>query len=104
MSLSYSYTHTEVTTNSSTKSIELDVSQEYTVPGNSNYEVSLVVEIGKLPPTPYTTTARRWYDQPVTGGVPDPAHNGWYMRVEQVSGTIAGGLAGRSRVDAKPLA
>lgn len=104
VSLNYSYTHTETTTNSATKSIELDVSQQYTVPGNSNYQVSLVVEIGKLPPTAYTTTARRWYDQPVTGGVADPANNGWYMRVEKLSGTIAGGLAGRSRVEAKRLA
>ena len=104
VSLNYSYTHTETTTNSATKSIELDVSQQYTVPGNSNYQVSLVVEIGKLPPTAYTTTARRWYDQPVTGGVADPANNGWYMRVEKLSGTIAGGLAGKSRVEAKRLA
>lgn len=104
VSLSYSYTRTDTTTNTLTKSIELDVSQPYTVPGNSSWEVSLVVEIGKLPPTAYTTTARRWYDQPVTGGVADPAHNGWYKRVEKLSGTINGGLAGRSRVDAKKLA
>lgn len=97
--MSCSYTHTSETTRSSTRTFELDLTQTYNVPANGQFQVNLIVEIGQPTPTPYVTNARRWYDQPVTGGVPDPAHNNRYKRTEQVSGTVAGDLAGTSRVE-----
>ena len=65
--------------------------------------MSLIVEIGKVPPTTIDEPAVRWYDQPVTGGVVDPDNNGWYRRDERVIFTISGGLAGRSRLESQCL-
>lgn len=103
--LNFSYTHTQSTTTSTTTTIALNYSEPVTAPPNTNWTATLVVQIGKLPPTPYKTTAVRWYDQPVAGGVQDPTNNNWYKRTEQVTGLIAGGLGSRlqSNVTATPI-
>ena len=62
------------------------------IPPRCNWTASLTAQIGKMPPTAYNTTAERWYDQPVTGAVQDPANNNWYKRTEQVTGVVSGGL------------
>jgi hypothetical protein len=103
--LSYSYTNTNTTTNSLTKTVSLDVTETVNVPPMCNWNGVLSVQIGKLPPTSYTTTAERWYDQPVTNSVIDPANNNWYKRTETLNGTVAGGLACNTNVqlDTSPL-
>ncbi len=59
------------------------------------------MNIGQLPATTYHTTAERWYDQPVTGGIQDAANNGWYKRIEPVSINVAGSVAINSTATAK---
>ena len=64
------------------------------VPPQTTRHVLLTLNIGKLPPTTYKTTATRWYDVPVSGAQSDPLNNGWYKRTEDVTGVIAGGIVG----------
>jgi len=90
--LSFSYEQSKEVSNSMTQTVELSITEEPTVPANSSYTCTLIAQIGKLPPTTFTTPATRWYDQPVAGSVMDPS-NGWYQRVETVTMTVAGGLA-----------
>lgn len=103
--LSYSYTNSEATTTSTTKTVALALSQVINAPPKSNYVATLLAQIGKLPPTTFETTAERWYEEPVTGGVADSANNGWFKRIEPVTGTVEGGLACRVSVsiDATPI-
>ncbi len=76
-----------VTTMSLSKSVNISV------PPKTMFDASLVIQMGQISETPYTTTATRWYDVPVAGGVQDPANNGWYKRVETISGIFSGGVA-----------
>lgn len=103
--LSFSYTDTNTVSNSSTKTVLLDVSQTFNVPPLCNYNSRLSLQIGKLQPTQYTTTATRWYDQKVSGSEPDPDNHGWYKRTEEISGTVAGGFACnvQMQIDTSPL-
>jgi hypothetical protein len=98
--LSYSYTHNETTTRSATKTQSLTVSQNFTAPPHSTYSGKLIAKMGTLAPTPFTTTAKRWYAEPVAGAVQDPA-NGWYVRTETISGTAQGRLCCKSYMDVK---
>jgi len=103
--LSYSYTDTEATTTSTTNTVALTLSQVVNAPPKTSYVATLLAQIGKVKAISFATTAERWYDQPVTGGVPDPANNGWFKRIEPVTGTVEGGLASKISVsmDATPL-
>jgi hypothetical protein len=106
LQLSQSYTNSQTNTASSTTTISLNLSQTVTVGPACDYVVTWNVQMGQVPETTYETTATRWYDQPVTGGIQDPANNNWWKRVETVTGTIAGGLACSSilNVTETPLA
>ncbi|KAJ6114611.1 hypothetical protein N7486_000389 [Penicillium sp. IBT 16267x] len=73
--LSYSYTQSNAKETSQTPTIDLSISQTVNAPPLSSYTASLLVQIGKIPPKVYTTTAQRWYKVPVTGGVVDPLNN-----------------------------
>jgi hypothetical protein len=99
LQLSQSYTNSQTNTASSTTTISLNLSQTVTVGPSCNYLVTWNVQMGQLPETTYQTTATRWYNQPVTGGIQDPANNNWWKRVETVTGTVAGGLACSSVLD-----
>lgn len=103
--VNFSYTRTSQSTNSDTKTVTLAVTQQPSVPANSSYECTLIVQIGQLPLTTYTTQATRWYNEPVAGGVIDPLNNNWYKRTENITLTVAGGLACavNVNVDATPL-
>lgn len=91
--MSYSYTHSDTKTTSETKTITLSIAETVMAQKMTTWKATLLVTIGKIPATVYNTTAQRWYDEPVTGGVPDPANNGWYKRIEPVSVTVEGSLA-----------
>ncbi|TGO30047.1 hypothetical protein BPAE_0008g00390 [Botrytis paeoniae] len=93
VSLNYSYTHTDTVTRSDTQTVGLNISQTINAPPHTTYVATLLVTIGRLPPTEYHTTAQRWYTSPVTGSEVDPANNNWYKRVEDVKVTIDGSLA-----------
>ena len=99
VTLSYSYTHTDTVSRSDTKTIALTIAQTVNVPPQSHYRATLLVTIGKIPPTDYHTTAERWYDVPLTGAVRDPANNNWWKRVEPVTLSMSGSLAVRSNVE-----
>jgi hypothetical protein len=105
VTLNYSYTRSETRTTSETKTIALSISQTVNAPPNSSYKATLLVNIGQIPATVYHTTAQRWYNVPVTGGVADPTNNNWYKRVEPVTVTMSGSLASTTTVnmDSKPL-
>jgi len=95
VALKYSYTNSEATTTSTTRTVALAISQVVNAPPKTHYVATLVARIGKLPPRSFNTTAQRWYDHQVTGSVldTDPANHGWFKRVEPVTGTVEGGLA-----------
>lgn len=105
MTLNYSYSHSDTKTTSETKTIALSISQTVNAPPTTSYVATLLVNIGQIPPTVYRTTAQRWYNVPVTGGVQDPANNNWYKRIEPVTVTITGSLASNTTVniEATPL-
>ncbi|RAL66849.1 hypothetical protein DID88_007632 [Monilinia fructigena] len=86
VTVNYHYEHTETSETSETTTVELNVKR-------------------KLPPTEYTTTAQRWYKDPVTGSKPDPLNNNWYKRVEDVRLSLVGSLACKTTVkmEATPL-
>jgi hypothetical protein len=98
VTVSFSYTQSTTKTTSQTQTIALSISQTVNAPAYTTYTATLLVNIGQIPPTFYQTSAQRWYNVPVTGGVVDPANNGWYMRVEPVKIYMAGSLASNSTV------
>jgi hypothetical protein len=87
--LKYDYTHTESRNPTQTKTIELCISQTVNAPPKTSYEATLLVKIGQIPPTVYETTAQRWYNVPVNGGVVDPSNRGYYKRTESLNVTMA---------------
>jgi hypothetical protein len=90
--LSYSYTHTDTTSRSATKSQSLTVSQTFPAPPHSTYWGKLIASMGKLPATQFRTKAKRWYKEQLPGTVQDPANNKWYVRTEEITGTVQGRL------------
>ncbi|KAF5877185.1 uncharacterized protein Bfra_001548 [Botrytis fragariae] len=84
-----------------TKTVELSVAQTVNAPARTSYVATLLVIIGTIPTTEYSTTAERWYKDPVTGSKADPQNNGWYKRVEDVRLTLTGSLACRTKVNIK---
>jgi hypothetical protein len=103
VSVSFNYTHTTSTSNSTTVTQGLSISQNFTAPPNTSTTGTLIAKMGTLPPTTYTTTAQRWYTQQLTGTTLDPS-NGWYVRTETVTGTVAGKLCGSSTVNVSSTA
>ena len=92
--LSFTYTHSETNILQDTDENDYTYTQTYQQPPNSSWVADLSVDIVKMPPTLYKTTAQRWYGQPVQGAVRDPTVNNWYKRTEPVSVLVSGGLAG----------
>jgi hypothetical protein len=105
VTLNYNYTHTDTKSTSTTSTVALSITQVVNAPPNTSYKATLLVNIGQIPPTVYHTTAQRWYDVPMTGGVADPSNQDWYKRTEPVTVTVAGSLASNTAVDieATPL-
>ncbi|TGO91179.1 hypothetical protein BPOR_0036g00090 [Botrytis porri] len=101
VAVNYSYERTETSSTSQTKTVELSVAQTVNAPPKTSYIATLLVIIGTIPTTEYTTTAERWYKDPVAGSKADPQNNGWYKRVEDVRLTLTGSLACRTKVDMK---
>ncbi|KAJ5797662.1 uncharacterized protein N7503_006958 [Penicillium pulvis] len=97
--LSYSYTESTTKETSETTTLDLSIAQTVNAPPQCSYTATLIVQIGKIPPKVYTTTAQRWYKVPVTGGVMDPLNNNWYQRVEPVSVSVTGSLASSTTVN-----
>lgn len=93
MKLTNSYTQSKSSTTSVTKTVALNFSTQVTAAAHKATHATVIAQIGKVPQTSYQTTAQRWYDQPVTGGIQDPANNNWWQRTETVTGYITGGLA-----------
>ena len=60
LTVNYSYTHSDTKTTSETKTIAFSILQTVNAPPNSSYAATLLVNIGKTPPTLYHTTAQRW--------------------------------------------
>ncbi len=88
---SFSYEKTETRTTTTTRTEELSVEVVVNAPPRTKYEATLLVQMARLQGATFHTTAERWYDERVTGGVLDPA-NGWYKRTEPVTGAIDGAL------------
>ncbi|KAF7922059.1 uncharacterized protein EAE98_008270 [Botrytis deweyae] len=101
VAVNYSYTRTDTTSKTQTKTVDLTISQTVNAPPMSSYVATLLVTIGQLPPTEYFTTAQRWYKDPVAGSQADPQNNGWYKRVEDVRLSLTGSLACRTLVNIK---
>ncbi|KAJ5538524.1 hypothetical protein N7494_008003 [Penicillium frequentans] len=97
--LSYTYTQSTTKETSGMTTIDLSISQTVNAPPQCFYTATLLVQIGKIPPKVYTTTAQRWYKVPVSGGVMDPLNNNWYQRVESVSVSVTGSLASSTTVN-----
>jgi hypothetical protein len=96
--LSYSYTHNATTSKSATKTRSLSVSQTFSAPPFSAYTGELIVRMGKLTPRPFSTTAKRWYSEPLPNTVLDEKRK-LYMREEKITGTIEGRLACKSHME-----
>jgi len=101
VAVKYEYTHSATTTTSQRQTVALHLTWPVEVAPFTQVKASLLVNIGQLPATTYHTTAERWYDQPVTGGIQDAANNGWYKRIEPVSINVAGSVAINSTATAK---
>ena len=103
--LNFTYTQSTTKTTSETQTIALNISQTINAPPMTNYTATLLVSIGQLPATVYTTNAQRWYTYPVAGSQQDPANNNWYKRIEPVTVTMSGSLASNATVNinATPL-
>lgn len=71
----------------------MSIEQVATAPPRTSYVATLLVIIGQLPAAEYSTTAQRWYVDPVSGGIADKDNNGWYKRIEDVKLTLVGSLA-----------
>ncbi|KAF7953462.1 uncharacterized protein EAE97_000861 [Botrytis byssoidea] len=99
--VNYSYERTDTESSSETKTVDLSVSQTVNAPPKSSYIATLLVVLGTIPSTEYSTTAQRWYKDPVTGSKADPQNNGWYKREEDVRLNLRGSLACRTRVNIK---
>jgi len=93
LEVSFQYQRTNTTTRTDTETIAISISQTATIPANSTYNASLTAQLGQISQQEYHTTATRWYDVPVKGGVVDPSNNGWYKRVEPVTVTVSGSIA-----------
>ena len=103
--LNFTYTQSTTKTTSETQTIALNISQTINTPPMTNYTATLLVSIGQLPATVYTTTAQRWYTDPVAGSQQDPTNNNWYKRIEPVTVSMSGSLASSATVNinATPL-
>lgn len=98
LKLTQTYTNSQTQTTSQTTTVQLSFSENITAPPNCVTNATLIAKLGTIEPTTYTTTAHRWYDQPVTGSVQDSTNNNWWKRDETITGQISGGLAGQTDV------
>jgi len=90
---SFQYQLTGKVSRTATVGSFVGISQTATVSPYSAYEAVLVAQIGQVTDKEYSTTATRWYEQAVRGGVPDPTNHGWYKRDEHVVLRISGAYA-----------
>ena len=91
--LSYQYKKENTKSATDTHESTAGISREITTQAQGLTKASLIASIGSIPTTAVTTTATRWYDVPVNGGVLDPTHNNWYKREnETVNIVLAGGI------------
>ena len=74
--LSFTYTHSETNILQDTDEDDYTYTVTYQQPPNCSWVGDLSVNIVKMPPTLYVTTAERWYAQPVQGATLFPT-NGW---------------------------
>jgi hypothetical protein len=99
VALKYEYTHSDTTSQSQTQTIAINIAQTINADAHTQTQATMLISIGQIPDTVYTTTADRWYDMPVVGGQPDPANTGWWKRTEPVSVSINGSLAVNTVID-----
>jgi hypothetical protein len=97
--LKYEYTHSDTNSQSQTQTIAVNIAQTINAAPHTQTQATLLISIGQIPDTQYTTTADRWYDMPVVGGLVDPANNGWWKRTEPVTVSINGSLAVNTIID-----
>jgi hypothetical protein len=97
VALGFTWAQSDQSSKSFSQAVTLNISESPTVPPNCSYSGTVTVQVGKLDSTQtYTTTATRWYDQPVSGSQLDNSNgptNGLYWRVETVTFTLSGALA-----------
>jgi len=93
LELSFQYQHTDTTSKADTHTVAISIAQTATIPANSSYTATLNAQLGHISDKEYHTTATRWYDVPVTGGVADSSNNGWYKRTEPVTVRVSGSVA-----------
>lgn len=92
MTLSYDYTNTQTTEKSTAQTTSTTLTKTFRAAPHKSTVGTVTVRVGTVPPTSFETTARRWYDMPLSGSQLDPNQKGWYVRDEIVKGTLEGGL------------
>lgn len=98
--LSFEYTKSTTKTTSKTTTNDITVSQNFNVPAMSHFDASLIVQMAKLPPnTVFSTTATRWYTDPLPNSTLDPANNNWYKRQEKVNFNLSCAIACGTQLD-----
>lgn len=98
-------------TDTLTETLASELSQVVSVPANSDWKASLILQYAKVPPTSFTTTGRYYYEQQVPGSVPDPvmaAQLGYemlYALTATLSGYVEASLSlnARSSVTTTPM-
>jgi hypothetical protein len=100
LELSYQYTHSKTTTASTTEAVEINVSHNVKAAPKGRTEARLIAALGKVPETWYTTTATRWYKEPLSGSTRDdsPEGQGMYKREESVTIRVSGGLVSSTKI------
>ncbi|KAG6999287.1 hypothetical protein G7Y79_00036g072430 [Physcia stellaris] len=88
----YDFTTTKTVTRTSSKTIAVEIEQEFNVPAQKHFVADITASIGTYPPADYHTRATRWYDYAVPNGVRDPAENNWYKREEMITFRLSGSL------------
>lgn len=100
--LSFEYTRSTSKSTSKTTTTDIGVSQNFNVPATSHFDASLVVQMATLPPgTAFTTTATRWYTDPLPRATLDPSNNNWYKRVETIHFNLGCSLACGTKLNVK---
>jgi hypothetical protein len=98
---SFQYTRSDTDSKSSTHTTTSAVTQSINAkPGDKGTAV-LIATMGNLPPTTYTTTAKRWYKQNFPGTERDPGTN-LYVRTETITGVISGKMSLNARIENHP--
>jgi hypothetical protein len=109
LELSYNYTKTQTEGTAKTVTTTTEVSHTFNVPANCKWEGQFTVRMGHVPPTPFKTTAKRWYTQQLKNTTLDRTRRGaggaqLFSREEEVIGTLEGRMVANVNSDVRKVA